>query len=621
MVGGRRRYIPDRAAKIARIRKAGNDLAAIIATGVVGLGFAAYLYYDSYYSAGWHTHAEGTYYIYKDTGERATGYQIIDNTCYLFDVNGIVMEPGWQTFRGDTYYLGKDGTIQRGIIKIDGEEYYFSTESGIFRTGLCNISGDEYYFDDHGFPGSGIVGNAIFDENGKQQTGWVNIGGVQYYFLSDTGEMAVGFLEIEGDDGEDHIYYFDDEGRMATDWQVIDGRKYLFSDTGVLHKGWTEYGGKYYYADPETGACAQGFTVIDGNTYYFDDNGEMLKNWQKIKDSEYHFDDDGIMTVGWYEENTHKYYFDKQGRAAESFTKIGDDYYYFDSKYRLLTGWQSLNGSNYYFGRGGVVASGWTQLEELVYYFDPQSHEAAYGWETIGEGAKEQGKTFIGEVKQLRRYEALSEEQLAELTGEEQEEFDRLSEKFRGDSMEWFQKSVYDTMGAEVMGNYYFYSDNTRASGWLKVAGYNFYFDEETGLKLTGWQTIDGKRYYFGETGAACVGEFVVDDDTTYAFNPDGSLSDGIVKLEGAVRCKLGAGDWLTESFHTEDEKTYYFDEDGYAVTGWQTVNEKLYYFDEKCVMKTGLFTDAGDTYYLTPKGAETEKWVNTEAGATYYFG
>jgi hypothetical protein len=70
---------------------------------------------------------------------------MIDNTCYLFDDEGIILEPGWHDFRGDTYYLGKDGIIQRGTVEVDGVKYYFSTESGVFRTGLVNINGDEYY--------------------------------------------------------------------------------------------------------------------------------------------------------------------------------------------------------------------------------------------------------------------------------------------------------------------------------------------------------------------------------------------------------------------------------------------------------------------------------------------
>lgn len=54
-------------------------------------------------------------------------------------------------------------------------------------------------------------------------TGWAKINNVQYYFLK-SGEMAKGFVEIEG-----KIYYFDDDdGHMATGWQDIDGKSIIF---------------------------------------------------------------------------------------------------------------------------------------------------------------------------------------------------------------------------------------------------------------------------------------------------------------------------------------------------------------------------------------------------------
>lgn len=209
---------------------------AAACTIVMGAGFGGYLYYGAYYASGWHTHDGSTYYIVKETGEKALGYQIIDNTCYLFDDKGNAMADGWHKYRGDTYYV-KDGVVQRGKMKIKGEEYYFSEESGIFRTGLCEINGGEYYFDDHGFPDTGFDsdGGYYYDESGKRVTGWAKINNVQYYFLKN-GEMAKGFVEIEG-----KIYYFDDDdGHMATGWQDIDGKKYYFLRAVLFTRaGWS----------------------------------------------------------------------------------------------------------------------------------------------------------------------------------------------------------------------------------------------------------------------------------------------------------------------------------------------------------------------------------------------
>ena len=57
--------------------------ACALCTIALGAGFGGYLYYGSYYAAGWHTHDNNTYYIDSKTMERVKGYQIIDNTCCL----------------------------------------------------------------------------------------------------------------------------------------------------------------------------------------------------------------------------------------------------------------------------------------------------------------------------------------------------------------------------------------------------------------------------------------------------------------------------------------------------------------------------------------------------------
>lgn len=606
--GFMRSYIPDKTAFIAAKRKASNTLLALVSTGVIGLGFAGYLYYSNFYAAGWHNNSKGTYYIFKDTKERATGYQIIDNTCYLFDDDGQIMTPGWHDFRGDTYYLGNDGIIQRGRITIDGEEYYLSSESGVFRTGLVKINGEEYYFDDHGFPGSGIEGGNYFSESGKKYKGWVNIGGSQYYFKND-GEMAIGFYEIESEneDGKMNVYYFDNDGKMATSWQVIRGTKYLFGDNGVLHKGWIAQDGKYYYADDETGACIQGFTEIDGKTYYFDEYAQMVRGWSKIKGKRYHFSDKGEMTSGWYVEDPHKYYLQPTGEAAQGFTEIDGSLYYFDDNNKLLDGWQTIDGTRYYLGYGGVAASGWTTIGNDTFYFYPEDHIAAYGWVSIDQKNDKDTERFISDMEAL--------DTNGRSSGLNADEFTALSNKYAAGTLDGYQRQAYEELGSEVMSNHYFYNDNALAYGWLRVKGYLFHFDEETGEKTTGWADIDGDRYYFGETGAAAEGVF-----GSYLFSSNGKLSDGLVKLDGHIKYRSGS-DWIRNRFFTEGNRTYYFDGSGNALTGRQIIDGNEYFFSNDGVMTKGLYPDGANTYYISEDGIVTSKWVTVSNGDRYYFG
>lgn len=53
----------------------------------------------------------------------------------------------------------------------------------------------------------------------------------------------------------------------------------------------------------------------------------------------------------------------------------------------------------------------------------------------------------------------------------------------------------------------------------------------------------------------------------------------------------------------------YYFNDNGYAVTGWNLIKNKWYYFDSDCRMKTG-WIKLGDTwYYLNDDGVMLEGW------------
>ncbi|MBQ8830938.1 MAG: D-alanyl-D-alanine carboxypeptidase family protein [Oscillospiraceae bacterium] len=69
----------------------------------------------------------------------------------------------------------------------------------------------------------------------------------------------------------------------------------------------------------------------------------------------------------------------------------------------------------------------------------------------------------------------------------------------------------------------------------------------------------------------------------------------------------------------TDETGSYYLNEKGDPVTGWQTLDGKLYYFDEKGIMQTGeLETDSGK-YYLNESGQPVTGWQTLD-GAEYYF-
>lgn len=60
----------------------------------------------------------------------------------------------------------------------------------------------------------------------------------------------------------------------------------------------------------------------------------------------------------------------------------------------------------------------------------------------------------------------------------------------------------------------------------------------------------------------------------------------------------------IVTGWQDENGKTYYHDEEGTQVKGWQQIDEKWFYFDnEDGAMKTGWIEDDGKSYYLADDG------------------
>lgn len=115
-----------------------------------------------------------------------------------------------------------------------------------------------------------------FDENGElRKDCWYQIDGKWYYALPTTGQTATGL-------------------------RLIDGKKYLFDDNGVMQTGWQkncsnmiskEYDIWYYFKP--TGEMATGLQTIDGKQYYFTDKGNMKFN---CRTHGYIIDKNGVIT-------------------------------------------------------------------------------------------------------------------------------------------------------------------------------------------------------------------------------------------------------------------------------------------------------------------------------------
>ena len=67
-------------------------------------------------------------------------------------------------------------------------------------------------------------------------------------------------------------------------------------------------------------------------------------------------------------------------------------------------------------------------------------------------------------------------------------------------------------------------------------------------------------------------------------------------------------------------DNTYYFNESGVMVTGWQKIKGKWYYFNTDGSMQTGWVKSDGKYYYLSPSDGSMQTENQTIKGKKYQF-
>ncbi len=178
-------------------------------------------------------------------------------------------------------------------------------------------------------------------------------------------------------------------------------------------------------------------------------------------------------------------------------------------------------------------------------------------------------------------------------------------------------------------------------NGLLQEDGLRYYIE---GIAQTGWYEQDGKRYYFKEdTQTAVIGDLVL-EETLYHFGADGVLisSEPVQKeQERAPQPPTGlymdgtrlryrdpdTGLDAVQRWVATQGQAYYFDAQGYAVTGKQAIDQVEFNFNEGYALVTGLYQDFqfgnGALRYI--HGAEEgfrlhTGWLNYQNSFLYYF-
>ena len=241
------------------------------------------------------------YYVGGD-GRMLSGETItIKGKSYKFDGSGALEDPkepakdseiyvlGWvKSGEGEFYYFGKTGKKAVGWHEIDEEWYYFEYDGKMFAGDQMTIDGVTYTFSD-----SGALTNP---SEPKLKEGWVQEGKDFYYY--ENGDMVIDDWRegVSAANGNTYWYYLGPDGRMVVDKVIeFDGEFYYLDEAGVrFSNGWVEKDGKFYFFRNDGRAARSGWKSVGGGRYHFDDEGVMsAKTWVNDEGGERYVDANG----------------------------------------------------------------------------------------------------------------------------------------------------------------------------------------------------------------------------------------------------------------------------------------------------------------------------------------
>ena len=345
----------------------------------------------------------------------------------------------------------------------------------------------------------------------------------KYLNLSKSSDILNGWIQ----DSTGAIRYYIN-GVAQTGTFVVNGKKYWLDSDGVLTTGWLDLAGMKLYFDPNNGgAAATGVYTIDGAVRFFDENGVMLSVTGLLDNGgDYYNFYNGIAITGWYDiQDRGLMYFDAQNgcKAAIGTLVVDGKKYWFNEKGVLTGGWLNLGGMKLYFDpyNGGAAVIGVGQVEGKLYLFDdngvqitgtctPVINGSKYylidsvvqsGWKKIGSWTvyldPNNGYKFATGVRKID------------------------GKYYLFDSNGVLQKNAMPVVNGK---KYLSDKDGVLCSGWIDLtSSWRLYFDPENECAAaTGFYKINGSLYYFNNDGLVSRGGTPVIDGKKYIMTSDG---------------------------------------------------------------------------------------------------
>ncbi len=377
-----------------------------------------------------------------------------------------------------------------------------------------------------------------------------------WYLVNETtGQQMTGFQELKNQNKT--VYYSPENGQMQYGWQDIKNNKYYFDTyNGAMTTGQKNIDGNWYLFNNE-GQMQRGFQDLkdygENKTVYYSENGQMQYGQQKIDGAWYNFDAyDGAMKTGLVKipDQNKTVYYAPNGQMQYGWQSVDNATRYFDTvNGAMATGQKFITGHWYLFDNNGAMQRGFQNLKDYgdnktVYY--NQDGWMQYGWQWL-DNATRYFDTFDGAM-------AMGQKNIAN---------------------HWY---LFDKAGAMQRG-----FQNLKDYGENKTAYYN-----QDGWMQYGWQWLDNATHYFDTyDGAMAIGQKKIDDHW-YLFDKNGAMQRGFQNLKDYG-----------------DNKTVYYNQDGWMLYGWQWLNNATRYLDTfNGAMATGQKMINGHWYLFDNNGA-----------------
>ena len=299
--------------------------------------------------------------------------------------------------------------------------------------------------------------------------------------------------------------------RYKQGWNLIDGDWYYAVSETKLKTGWLRTGGAWYYLEPGSGKMATGLKKVGGSTYHLANSGAMTAGWALDGGKWYWSNSSGALKSGWLSSGGSWYWLDKSTfQMATGWQQVDGKWYYLDGSRggaMRASSW-ILDGNGYWHwaGSGGAMKSGWDSYDGKRYYLDPQDpkHAAVTGLATVSgkqyyfdaDGAMAANKWVVVDAAKGSVKLATSNGTLA-----------GNAKKVNGKIVLCDSNGKASSGWVSLAGNQYYATPGSGAiaTGWQKLGGSWYYFNNQ-GIMATGWARVGGAWYYLRSSGAMATG-------------------------------------------------------------------------------------------------------------------